>query len=872
MLTPTEIHQVPTVDRLRVLSAWRTARARTDLLIALLLIGGFVALSVFGDITRVLPVLSLIEVHRAWADELLVGLLLVVALAIIFTLRRVLETDVALREANDAQAMTRLSFDDNPQPMWIIDINSMHFLAVNTAACTRYGWSKEEFLGDLTLRDIRPPDTIGEFSEVMGQRDDLKPVHGSTHWTKDGRRFRVDLLRYPVKYEGHDARLAVPIDVTEREQLAEQKRRSLARFEAVFNTLAAGIVESEQDGRIVQCNEVFAQMVGRTRDDLIGAGLPSITHPEDVEGAERRRGQVAAGDVASYSQTKRYVRPDGQPVWTLVTVSRVLTDDELATPRLLSVVVDMSEHRRVEEQADQALERLALTLEAVGEGLWDWNLVSDDCFLSPALNRLLGYLPDEMPPHISSWRLRIHPEDARKVEAVLQAHLRGETTSYETEHRMAGKDGTFRWVLDRGRVVRRAPDGTPLRMVGTMVDISAHRDLEDQLRQAQKMEAVGQLAGGVAHDFNNLLTVIRTGLELALTDAIPEQARADLREVELATERASSLTSQLLVFSRRGNAQPRPISLNDAVDDLARLVRRVLPEDIGVRRQLESECSVLADPGHVGQALLNLAVNARDAMPEGGMLSLATFDRTVMAGSPEARDGVAPGNYGVITVTDTGIGMDADVRSHIFEPFFTTKPLGKGTGLGLASVFGAVKQIGGAIRVESTPGVGTGFFLYFPVVDSSRPQTEEAFERTLPGGSELVLVVEDEPAVRSVAARLLASHGYRVREAANGVQALIVLQAEPGIACVLTDIVMPEMPGSALAAIMKEQYPRVPVVVMSAHAHDVLAQFPLPPKTVVIEKPFTGATMLEAIRAAIDTHPATTHPANTPPSSALVPQ
>jgi PAS domain S-box-containing protein len=560
---------------------------------------------------------------------------------------------------------------------------------------------------------------------------------------------------------------------------------------------------------------------------------------------------LRAGDLTSFSQVKRYLKADGSAVWGLLSVAKV-SGAGLATERHVAVVIDLSERMRAEEERAVAHERLQLALDAVGEGLWDWNIATDDVFFSATLCRMLGYEVDEFPGKLSSWAERVHPDDRSRVQAVLDAHVRGEAEGYETEHRLRCKDGRWLWVLDRGRVVERDSTGKALRMVGTHADITPRRDLEEQLRQAQKMEAVGQLAGGVAHDFNNLLTVIRTGLDLALAEGLSDVVRADLSDVEMAAERATALTSQLLAFSRRKAAEPRLMHLNDAVGDLTKLLHRVLPKDISVRRRLESNATVLADPGQVGQALLNLAVNARDAMPSGGVLTFSTYDVRIDTAATGGADSVPAGEYSVLTVVDTGVGMSAEVRQRIFEPFFTTKAVGKGTGLGLASVYGMIKQLGGHVRVESAPNQGATFRLYFPVTTAPEENERALQQGPLPGGTELVRLVEDEPAVRNVAARMLHAHGYRVREAANGRQALDLLEAEPGIACVLTDIVMPVMSGGALFGVMRERHPDVASVVMSAHAHDVLAQFPLPAGAQILEKPFLASSLLTAVRQAID--------------------
>ncbi len=390
-------------------------------------------------------------------------------------------------------------------------------------------------------------------------------------------------------------------------------------------------------------------------------------------------------------------------------------------------------------------------------------------------------------------------------------------------------------------------------------NITERRDLEAQLWRSQKMEAVGRLAGGVAHDFNNLLTVI-TGYSDLILSTLParEPWRHMVEEIKNAGDRASALTRQLLAFSRRQVLAPRPLDLNAIVANLDKLLRRLIGEDIDIINALDPALwTVKADPGQIEQVLVNLAVNARDAMPDGGHLKIKTANATI--GLDEARrhnPPMTPGQYVMLSVTDAGCGMDQNTQTHFFEPFFTTKPEGQGTGLGLSTVYGIVKQSGGYIWVESQPGRGATFTIYLPrtheTASTATPPVPEA--AAAPGGEETILVAEDEPAVRELAQSVLESAGYTVLEASCGDEAIrIALSHERPIHLLLTDVVMPQMSGPELAKAMETVSPNTAVVYMSGYAErSVVQQGIVRPGATLIQKPFRPADLVKEIRKALD--------------------
>jgi nitrogen-specific signal transduction histidine kinase/CheY-like chemotaxis protein len=396
--------------------------------------------------------------------------------------------------------------------------------------------------------------------------------------------------------------------------------------------------------------------------------------------------------------------------------------------------------------------------------------------------------------------------------------------------------------------------GRPQYLLMYLRDITERKSLEDQLRLAQKMEAVGQLAGGIAHDFNNLLTAILGSTELLLADTAAEDPRRDdVQEIGRAAHRASALVRQLLAFSRKQVMQPRLVNLNAIVREMGGMLRRLVGERITLRLDLDPGLGdVTADPGQLEQVIANLGVNARDAMPDGGTLTIATANVTRVGLTGPSDEGIPAGPLVVLIVKDTGIGMDEHVLAHLFEPFFTTKELGRGTGLGLATVYGIVRQSGGQIQVSSRPGEGSTFTAYFPRVE----EPERARHATpgapppVPGGTETVLVVEDEEAVRHLVCRVLRAKGYRVLDAPNAESALLLAGSTPApIDLLVTDMVMPGMGGTTLAAELMAVRPAMRVLFITGYAPEAVdRRGQLPDAGGLLEKPFSADELARRVR------------------------
>jgi PAS domain S-box-containing protein len=481
---------------------------------------------------------------------------------------------------------------------------------------------------------------------------------------------------------------------------------------------------------------------------------------------------------------------------------------------------------------------------------------SDRLSWSPETYRIFGVTPGRFAGTSEAFFALVHDDDRESVRAASAAAL-DESRPYDIDHRIVRADGTVRWVHEQADIVRDS-QGRPVRMIGVVQDITERRELEGQFRQAQKMEAIGRLAGGIAHDLNNALTAIAGYAELALGEiSVNHPARTDVEEIKRGAERAASVTAQLLAFSRKQLIAPRVFDLNDTVTAIARLLSRLLGADIEVRTTLaEALPPITGDPGQVEQAIINLAVNARDAMPGGGRLDLITSLDDLDEAFARAHVPMKPGPSVTLRVADTGHGMSRETAARIFEPFFTTKDVGKGTGLGLSMVYGTLKQIGGFVFVDSEIDRGTTFRLYFPpaVALPATPSPGAELERSHDGPETpmTVMIVEDEPAVRNFVASALRNEGYLLLLAASAEEATRVSHAHDGaIDLLLTDAIMPGKSGIELASAMVAERPGLPVIIMSGYTKETLSVSGLKDPVNLLRKPFSPTELRHRIRSAL---------------------
>jgi len=637
-----------------------------------------------------------------------------------------------------------------------------------------------------------------------------------------------------------------------------QRARSEDRLTLATDAASIGVWDWDLTADQWYASPIYCSMLGYPPDKAASdrAVWLQRLHPDDRQAVAAKIQAAMANQGTSYEYEARMRHANGSYRWIHV-VGRVLTvDDHGQATRLVGVRMDVTERKLAELRLRESEDRFRQLAENIQEVFWMTDPSRREfLYISPAYEKLWGRSCASLYQAPGDWLAAVHGEDrARVAEAIATKQASGD---YDETYRILRPDGTVRWIHDRAYAVRD-DSGQVLRLVGTAEDITEARQLEAQLRQSQRMEAVGQLAGGVAHDFNNILAAImmQAGLAIDLvgqSDGVTEL----LMDIKTATERASNLTRQLLAFSRRQVLQTRVVNLNEVVTSVTKMLERILGEDVDLQLKLHPRPLLTrADAGMLDQVLMNLVVNARDAMPAGGRLTIETAERR-LTGEPGSLLPEAPrGRYICVAVTDTGTGIEQRHLPLIFEPFYTTKDPSKGTGLGLATAFGIVKQHGGWLTVDSALGQGTTFQVLLPSTqdaESAAPeQPDRAVERR---GSETILVVEDEAAVRHLTRRTLERAGYRVLEAADAVEALRMWEQHQGaIDLLMTDIVMPEgINGRELAERLHARKPALKVILTSGYSADIAGQeLSLRAGHAFLQKPATPGLLLESVRRCLD--------------------
>ena len=649
-------------------------------------------------------------------------------------------------------------------------------------------------------------------------------------------------------------------------QDAERRYRQLVEQVPAISYVA----EPGEFGRFHYISPQVEHILGFTPEEWMADDHTwfNVLHPDDAAktlAAEHRR----EGEL--YRVEYRTRARDGREVW--LRDEAVFVRDVVETGNLLmrGLLVDITERKRAEEARRESEERYRVFVAQTSEGIYRTehdppvpvNLpVAEQIKLSLASGYIaecndamakmygLNEARELLGKKLSEFLIADDPVTKEFMEAFLTSGYR--ITDWESHER----DAQGHTKIFRNTMVGIVEKGCLVRTWGIQRDVTTRIHLEEQLRNAQQLEAIGRLAGGVAHDFNNILSIIMGHGELLLGDlGADERARNGLEQIRRAADRAASLTQQLLAFSRKQVLQPKVLDLNEAVADVQKMLSRVIGEDIELVASLHpSLASVKADPGQVEQVLMNLAVNARDAMPHGGKLMMETSN--VEADAELAREIDLPaGKYAMLKVTDTGHGINAEMLPHIFEPFFTTKPMGKGTGLGLATVWGIVKQSGGSIRVESEAGHGSTFRIYLPATEgSARKQWETIAGEKVAGGTETILIAEDEADLRELARIFLEGYGYKVLEAASAERAIETAGVFSGaIDLLLTDVIMPGMSGRQLAENILSKRPRTKIVYMTGYTDDMVVQHKvLEPGVMLLQKPFSKFELVRKVRSALD--------------------
>ncbi|MBW4460369.1 MAG: PAS domain-containing protein [Nodosilinea sp. WJT8-NPBG4] len=662
-------------------------------------------------------------------------------------------------------------------------------------------------------------------------------------------------------------------DIGERVQLDAERRQNEARLTTRIRQQATLLTSAECIG-----NMGSWALDLNTKHLVWSAGTYRLfgLRPEDpIESFERFIERVLPEDrpqllrnhveVSTLSEilevNYRIRRPDGEIRW-LSDRGNIEVDGEGQPCRQLGTVIDVTAQKTAEATLRASEERFRLILEATNDAIWDWDLIADVTWRGEGYKTLIGYGDEDIEASYDWWRSRLHPDDRQRLLASIQTALEGDATRWTDEYRFRCRDGRYAYIMDRGYVIRN-DQGQAIRMIGGMLNLTEQKNLEAQLLQSQKMEAIGQLTGGVAHDFNNLLTVILGNAELLveLLDTQP-QLRSLAAMISGAAQRGADLTQRLLVFARRQTLDPKPVDVNQLIDRMDAMLHRTLGEQVEVRCHYDAYLGfALVDASQLENALLNLCLNARDAMGGVGCLTLTTAQTCTISPSDKSQGDFSPGDYVVIAVSDHGVGMGPELLSQVFEPFFTTKAKGKGTGLGLSMVYGFVRQSNGYVTIDSELGVGTTVRLYLPRChDGSRPALEGRHSPESPlwvdaysGGSELILLVEDNALVRDYAQQQLESLGYRVLVAENGPAALELLHQWPEIDLLFTDVIMPGgMTGRDLVAAAYRLRPQLRVLYTSGYTENALVnqgaqEFGI----LLLAKPYQRAELAYHVRQAL---------------------
>jgi PAS domain S-box-containing protein len=625
------------------------------------------------------------------------------------------------------------------------------------------------------------------------------------------------------------------------EQLAERDKRYKTLLEQTQEAVLVAV-----DGKVAYANPACVEMFGYERP-LIGVPLTIFFAPGSREQVGQFVEQRAAGRPAPELYEAVGLQADGTTFDVEVRVTPIEFDGK---PGSQAILRDITGRKRMEAGLKESEERYRLLFERNLAGVYRSTADGRLLECNRAFARMLGYLsPAEAMSHPEA---DLHGGPAAHAEFRERLRKEGSLVNYESQARR--KDGSPVWVIQNVSLLKNE-DGEEM-LLGTVFDVTERRRLEEQLLQSQKMEAVGRLAGGIAHDFNNLLTAIAGYSDLLLSDLPANDPRRESAvEIREAGRRAAGLTQQLLAFSRRQVLEPRVLDLNAVIAGMEKMLRRVIGEDIELTTALDPDLwRTMADPGQIEQAIVNLAVNARDAMPRGGRLTLETANVTLDEKFASAYATVQPGPHVMLAVSDNGIGMDAALQARLFEPFFTTKERGKGTGLGLSTTYGIVKQSGGSIWVYSEPGHGTTFKIYLPRCEEPLAEREAPpLPLTPRAGSETVLLVEDETEVRRLVERLLQMQGYAVIAAASPAEAIGAARAAGKIDLLVTDVIMPGMNGREMARLLAAERPRMRVLYMSGYTDAAIAQQGiLPPGTAFLSKPFTPDVLARKVREVLD--------------------
>ena len=734
-----------------------------------------------------------------------------------------------------------------------------NLIYVNDAYLNIVGYSREDFAnGLLDCKKLTAPEyrQADEMAIAQARLEGKSEPFEKDYICKDGSRVPVLLAAARSNLDGKEYFVSAILDITERKKAEKEHREAEENFRALVQATTQRVWAAGANGEDEDFLAWWTDLTGQTFEEAKNMGWLNAIHPEDRQ-STHQAWLTALENFSLFDVVYRVLIVNGD--YHYYAVRGVPVFDEIGSFRQwIGTFTDITERKKAEESLLESENRLQLAITAAKMGIWEWKVTSDTLFWSDMNYLIHG---KEVPvANVNDFLNLVHPDDAEKVWADMRRVVE-ENSVFESEYRIVRPNGEVRSVNTRA-IPSYDELGKPDKLFGVTLDFTERKTAQDalikseeSLRQAQKLESIGRLAGGIAHDFNNMLTVINGYSDMILQQMHQDDPlRRKIQEIKKAGERSSMLTNQLLAFSRRQILQPRVLQINEIISETTSMIQRLIGEDIRLICKLDPDIGqIKADPGQMSQVLMNLTVNSRDAMPEGGTIYIKTenvhFDEDYVNRQIE----IKMGDYLLLTVTDTGTGMDKDTLEHIFEPFFTTKEIGVGTGLGLATVYGIVNQSGGQIIVDSKIGQGTTFEIYLPRVEEPvKPFIETFLPEQVLRGTETILLVEDEQIVRRLTREVLESYGYQIIEAVDGEDALQISENNE-IDLLLTDIVMPKIGGYELAEKLLETNGQMRVLFTSGYTENSKIQNNLVNSNKnFIHKPFTPEALVYKVRATLD--------------------
>ena len=698
--------------------------------------------------------------------------------------------------------------------------SKMRLTFTNRKAFNLFGFTEEDLKdGPCCLNMISPEDRGRALENIRKRMASFD--NGSSEYRalrKDGSTFPILISATAIYRNGKPAGIrGIIMDITERKKAEETQRESERMIGSILSTTPVGIGLTV-DSKIKWVNEAWMEIFGfKQENEYMGQPVRMLYSNDDSY--EESRGRIyAILENARVARIEAFMaRQDGTPFQAQISVAPL--DPSNLQKGTISTISDISEWIKMEQSLRESEEKYRLAMNATSDGLWDWDIATGEVYYSPAWTYILG---EEVGSHISSWQSRMHPDERDTVLQSFSNHLEGRSDSWSHEHRLRQSTGKWKWVLGRGSVISRNPEGKALRMVGTICDIEDRKRLESQLIQAQKMEAIGTLAGGIAHDFNNILASISGYTELF----IMKERRQDnyLLQVMNACERAKNLVNQILLFSRQREGEKKPVDAKIIVKEALKLLRASIPSTIKINPSVSPDASmVMADPTHIHQIVMNLCTNAAHAMRENGGLMEVSISNILISddmtlGNPDLQTGP----YVHLRVADNGQGIAPQIMDKIFDPFFTTKKQGEGTGLGLSVVYGIVKSYEGEIRVESKIGRGSTFDIYLPRLIVENMIEGKQSDVSPHRGNECILVIDDEKDLVIAMQNYLAALGYDVVTSTDGLDALGIFRKDPRrYDLIITDMTMPQMTGLRLSREILSVRPEIPIILCTGYHESI---------------------------------------------------